>query len=259
MKRSSSGLKFYRLKYADAQDVLNTLRAIEQRGTGPGDSAAHGGLPAGRAEASRWAARVGPGRRSTVFPPRRPAPNSSNPSAAPPNPNQRDVALTSQSSPAGPNATPGFAPGPGGQQAPGAGSIVPGAARVSIDTKSNSLIVIADRPVQQVYEELIRALDRPRPQVMIEAKIVILDTSDNYSLGVEVSAPVAHRAAQILQFSSFGLSTVNSAANAPGSDQPGPKGLQLGSRRSERSERRDPGNGQPYPVQSPLRTAALGG
>jgi general secretion pathway protein D len=210
MKRGSSGLKFYRLKYADAQDVLNTLRAIEQRGSGPGDSAPRG---ASAARGGVGGPPGGPGGPdgSSVPPP---SPGFSSAAGGPPNATQRDVSLTSQSGPAGSSAMPGFAPMPGGQMAPGGGSIIPGAARVSIDAKSNSLIVIADRPVQMVYEDLIRALDRPRPQVMIEAKIVILDTSDNYSLGVEVSAPVATKAAQILQFSSFGLSTVSAATGA---------------------------------------------
>ena len=212
MKRGSSGLKFYRLKYADAQDVLNTLRAIEQRGTTPGDAAARAGSPTGRGGVG------GPSGGSgglDTSPMNSSAGNSNSAGAPPPSPNFRDASLSSQSGPATPNPSwPGLSPNPGGQGPPGAGTIVPGAARVSIDTKSNSLIVIADRPVQQVYEELIRALDRPRPQVMIEAKIVILDTSNNYTFGVEVSAPVVHRAAQILQFSSFGLSTVSAATGA---------------------------------------------
>ncbi|MFN9977449.1 MAG: secretin N-terminal domain-containing protein, partial [Phycisphaerae bacterium] len=69
----------------------------------------------------------------------------------------------------------------------GFGTIVPGRAQVSVDPNTNSIIVIADRSVQQVYEELIKSLDRRRPQVMLEAKIVILDTTDDFSLGVEVS------------------------------------------------------------------------
>jgi general secretion pathway protein D len=207
-KRGSSGLKFYRLKYADAQDVLNTIRAIEQRGTTAGAPGA-GGIPTGRGGVSGPQGSSG-GVDGTSGPSG--APSGPNTSAA--TPNASPVALTSQAVPSGPNGPLGTAPVSGNQSPAGAGSIVPGAARVSIDAKSNSLIVVADRPVQQVYEDLIRALDRPRPQVMIEAKIVILDTSDNYSFGVEVSAPITNRAAQILQFSSFGLSTVNAATGA---------------------------------------------
>jgi general secretion pathway protein D len=205
-KRGSSGLQFYRLKYADAQDVLNTIRAIEQRGTTAGAPGAPGGLPTGRGGVSGPQGSSG-GIDGSSSPSS--APSGSNTSAA--TPNASPVALTSQ---AGPNGPLGTAPSSGNQSPAGAGSIVPGAARVSIDAKSNSLIVVAEHPVQQVYQDLIRALDRPRPQVMIEAKIVILDTSDNYSFGVEVSAPVTHRAAQILQFSSFGLSTVSAATGA---------------------------------------------
>jgi general secretion pathway protein D len=208
-KRGSSGLKFYRLKYADAQDVLNTIRAIEQRGTTAGAPGAPGGMPTGRGGVS------GPqGSSGGVDGTSGPSGAQSGPNTAAATPNASPVALTSQAVPSGTNGPLGTAPGSGNQSPAGAGSIVPGAARVSIDAKSNSLIVVAEHPVQQVYEDLIRALDRPRPQVMIEAKIVILDTSDNYSFGVELSAPITHRATQILQFSSFGLSTVNAATGA---------------------------------------------
>ena len=64
---------------------------------------------------------------------------------------------------------------------------LPGGARVSADVATNSLIVLAPASVQPIYERLIRSLDRRRPQVMIEADMVAVDTSDNFSLGVEVS------------------------------------------------------------------------
>jgi general secretion pathway protein D len=88
-------------------------------------------------------------------------------------------------------------------------SIVPGAARVSVDPNSNSIIVIADRGVQQMYADLIQRLDCRRPQVMIEAKVVILDTSDDFSFGVELSADRLLGPRRLMQFTSFGLSTVN--------------------------------------------------
>ena len=64
---------------------------------------------------------------------------------------------------------------------------LPGGARVSADVATNSLIVLAPASVQPMYERLIRSLDLRRPQVMIEAEIVAVDTSENFSLGVEVS------------------------------------------------------------------------
>ena len=98
----------------------------------------------------------------------------------------------------------------------GAGQVVtlPGGARVSADVATNSLIVFAPTSVQPLYEKLIRSLDQRRPQVMIEAEIVAVDTSDNFSLGVEVSAGDRTGASRLFKFTSFGLSEVNSTTGA---------------------------------------------
>lgn len=204
-RRAGSGVKFYRLKYADAQDVLNTLRAIDQRTAGGGNSPQAGVSATGR---------------GAVGSPQNGAPQDSsfgNPQGAPSATNQPGAAPPPSPGLTGMSGTPPQAVPvglPGSPSLPGMGTIVPGSARVSIDIKSNSIIVIADRAVQQVYEQLIRSLDRRQPQVMIEAKIVILDTTNDYSLGVEVSAGVSRGAAQILQFTSFGLSSVSAATGA---------------------------------------------
>lgn len=208
-RRAGSGVRFYRLKYADAQDVLNTLRAIDQRGTGAGDALQRGVSSTGRGGVG--SPQNGPPQDSTVAYAPGASGGTSQPGAAPPpSAGLRDGSSGAPGGPpqAGPVGLPSMAP------APGMGTIVPGSARVSIDTKSNSIIVIADRAVQQMYEELINSLDRRRPQVMIEAKIVILDTTNDYSLGVEISAGATRGAAQILQFTSFGLSTVTAATGA---------------------------------------------
>jgi general secretion pathway protein D len=89
-----------------------------------------------------------------------------------------------------------------------------GNALVTADIGSNTLIIIAEPPVQQAYEQLIEFLDKRRPQVMIEARIVIIDTSDNYTLGVEVSGGDRVGARKLFAFSSYGLSTVNPASGA---------------------------------------------
>jgi general secretion pathway protein D len=86
---------------------------------------------------------------------------------------------------------------------------LPGGARVSADVSTNSLIVFAPSDVQQLYAELIQSLDQRRPQVLIEAQIVAVDTSDNYTLGVEVSAGDRVGTTRVFNFSSFGLSEVN--------------------------------------------------
>ena len=84
-----------------------------------------------------------------------------------------------------------------------------GRARVSADINTNSLIVVADPMAHKVYAELIQALDQPRPQVLIEAKVVILDTSDDFQLGIEISTGDRKGTNKLFNFSSFGLSTVD--------------------------------------------------
>jgi len=80
-------------------------------------------------------------------------------------------------------------------------------ARVAADVHTNSIIVVAPPPVQRVYEALIRKLDERRPQVLLEATVVALDTSDDFNLGVEISISGSPGDARIFSFGSFGLST----------------------------------------------------
>ncbi|MEM8738829.1 MAG: secretin N-terminal domain-containing protein [Planctomycetota bacterium] len=82
-------------------------------------------------------------------------------------------------------------------------------ATVTADDNLNSIIVIADPAVQRVYESLINQLDRRRPQVMIEATVVTLDTTDGFTLGVEISGGDTAGDFQAFSFSSFGLSTID--------------------------------------------------
>lgn len=108
----------------------------------------------------------------------------------------------------------GFANGglAGGGLAGGAGGGVaslPGGARVSADVSTNSLIVYAPASVQPMYAKLIESLDQRRPQVLIEAQIVAVSTTDNYTLGVEVSLGDRVGAKRLFKFSSYGLSEVD--------------------------------------------------
>jgi type II secretory pathway component GspD/PulD (secretin) len=85
---------------------------------------------------------------------------------------------------------------------------IAGRARVIADVNTNSVIVVGDLAVQTLYEGLIHKLDQRRPQVVIETTLVILDTSHNFTLGVEI-AKTSGSDPQVLTFSSFGLSTVD--------------------------------------------------
>ena len=83
-------------------------------------------------------------------------------------------------------------------------------AKVTIDQNTNSIIVVAPPEVQRIYKQLIAMLDRRRPQVIIEITMVTLDTSGNFSLGVELSRAGDHDDSdRYLTFSSFGLSTTD--------------------------------------------------
>lgn len=81
-------------------------------------------------------------------------------------------------------------------------------AKVTADPNTNSIIVVGPPDVQRLYEQLIRTLDKRRPQVLIEARIVTVDTTGNFQLGVELSKSngADHR---VITFSSFGLSDVD--------------------------------------------------
>ena len=116
-------------------------------------------------------------------------------------------------------ATAGFsgglgAGGLGGGIGGGQVATLPGGARVSADVATNSLIVFAPASVQPLYEKLIKSLDQRRPQVIIEAEIVAVDTSDNFALGVEVSIGDRTGSRKLFKFTSFGLSEINADTGA---------------------------------------------
>lgn len=79
---------------------------------------------------------------------------------------------------------------------------------ITADPNTNSLIVVAPAPIQKVYQHLIEMLDKRRPQVMIEVTLVTLDTTDGFSLGVEISGSnnPGGTDSSFLSFSAFGLS-----------------------------------------------------
>ncbi len=120
---------------------------------------------------------------------------------------QRDALLPNQ-----PNPLAGQI-GLGGGGAGGVASL-PGGARVSADVGTNSLIVYAPSNVQPIYKQLIESLDQRRPQVLIEAKIIAVDTTDDFALGVEVSFGDRMGANRLFSFTSFGLSEIDAATGA---------------------------------------------
>ncbi|MEZ6192083.1 MAG: secretin N-terminal domain-containing protein [Phycisphaerales bacterium] len=88
--------------------------------------------------------------------------------------------------------------------------------RVAVDEHTNSILVIAPPAEQKIYERLIKLLDQRRPQVLIEAIIVTLDTSNGYSFGVEIGASgsAGGVGGEYITFSSFGLSKVDATTGS---------------------------------------------
>lgn len=76
-------------------------------------------------------------------------------------------------------------------------------ARVSVSKSTNSIVVQATARQHRELEKLIEELDTRRRQVLIEAMIVEVTTTDNLNVGVELS----HASLDTAVFSAFGLST----------------------------------------------------
>ncbi len=205
-----SHVRFYKLMNTSASDVLATIRALEGREGGLASLALDAqGRPPGL---STWQ-RLGPGPNLPpslpgpgVEPPKPPAYTPSETKEEKKEAKEKDKATEAGKEPPSPRGAAG-------------GGAAGGAARgreavVTVDANTNTLIVVAPPPVQQVYKQLIQVLDQRRPQVMIEVTMVTLDVTDNFSLGVEISGANARGLQRWLTFSSFGLSTVDAATGA---------------------------------------------
>jgi len=96
----------------------------------------------------------------------------------------------------------------------GGAATLPGGARASADPTTNSIVVAAPLETQEMYKTLIESLDVRKPQVLIDAKIVAVDTTDNFTLGVEISGGDRQGDNRLFGFTSFGLSEVDRTTGA---------------------------------------------
>ena len=78
-------------------------------------------------------------------------------------------------------------------------------ARVAVSKATNSIIIQATARQHRELEQLIKVLDKRRQQVLIEAMIIEVTTSDDMDLGVELN----YAGNSVLAFSSFGLSSID--------------------------------------------------
>lgn len=178
-----SPVQFLKLKNANVDEILRTLRALSDVG----------GFPPGMEPPE--AAAVAPEPVAIV-------------------PDSGAVVASPLPLPVPPANLDDGIPGAGRQLNSLVGVLLPGGVRAAGDELTNSIILVGDASAQSAYVELIHQLDTRRPQVMIEAHIVAIDTSDNFSLGVEVSGGDREGANRLFQFTSFGLSEVNPITGA---------------------------------------------
>ncbi|MCY2951740.1 MAG: hypothetical protein NTU53_07150 [Planctomycetota bacterium] len=196
---SSGGIRVYRLENSSAREVADVVQgvinskdrngrlAVQERHGGLGDSARAGGAMGAGAATGT----------ASALPP-----------AA---------------------ARGGDAGGAGGAAAgsgySGAADVIP--AQVTAAAEINAVVIKASASEHEEFLSLIRELDRPRDQVMLEVTLVTVRSTNNFNLGVELSG--AHlNTTNTIGFSNFGVGKVDSATGNLAFTQPPPFGLNFG-------------------------------
>jgi type II secretory pathway component GspD/PulD (secretin) len=204
----ASPIRFYKLTNTTAADALATIRALEgnQQTSTSSDQTSGGASPTQPQSPSQIPGATGSSA-SPLYHDITPAASIGSALPAP----SATAANGAAAPPASPNpaSAAGAAPS-GGTDALALSAVRTSKAMVTADPNTNTIIVEADPATQKVYEGLIKMLDKRRPQVLIECTLVTLDTTDNFSLGVELGADSQGKP-RIVTFNSFGLSTPNAS------------------------------------------------
>jgi type II secretory pathway component GspD/PulD (secretin) len=176
VRAEDSPIRFYKLTNATAADVLDTIRGLEGKPpvvraapvqqTRDVSSSPTGAGPTGSAFAGQ------------------PAANGAGATQSQPAGSVVRNADTVTVQP--PSITENIEPSAGNGTGSDNGKL--GYESVTADTNTNTIIVRGSAEVQRTYERLIKTLDQRRPQVLLEATVVTLDTTHNFSFGVEFSA-----------------------------------------------------------------------
>lgn len=229
VEAGDSPIRFYKLKNANAADVLFTLRSLQELTTGSVGGITGGTLLGNPLQSGLLYPGLNPfglqqGTLGGELPgtlDRVPGPSSamraqgatSQPLQLPLEPDAGPMGAYEQTQQARTDRlnSLGLANPFGGIGGLGLGSVasLPGGARVSADITTNSIVVYATPDIQPMYAKLIESLDRRRPQVLIEAEIVAVDTTDTVRVGVEVSTGDRTGSGRLFEFTSFGLSEIN--------------------------------------------------
>ena len=222
--KEDSPVRFYKLANTTAADVLDTIRSLEGEDAGGGASGAGSGgsrpLPPTRTRSPEGSLDGPAGATGRPGGTRVPFTSAAESMALPAEPSGGALGQstlgqsTFGQSPFGQSTFgPATRPSARGAASPDPsrrGALTGGAATVTADANTNTIIVVGPPAVQRVYEQLIRQLDRRRPQVLIESTVVSVDTSRGFRLGVEVAARAgSDDSTRLISFSSFGLSEVD--------------------------------------------------
>ncbi|MCZ6837602.1 MAG: hypothetical protein O7G85_17655 [Planctomycetota bacterium] len=190
--------RFYRLRNTSVQDVYATLRGLMPDAPRSGRRDSVGRV---RGQGTRR------DRENSI------ATESDSRSLGSALQNSGDHQRSSLPTQSGVDAIPGIENNSGISSQLQAGALSTNNAEIIIDVNTNTLIITAAPADHERYIELIGHLDQRRPQVLIEVTFVTLDTSNGFSLGVEISLP-DDGTSKVLTFSSFGLSEVDADTGA---------------------------------------------
>ncbi|MEM1330085.1 MAG: secretin N-terminal domain-containing protein [Planctomycetota bacterium] len=91
--------------------------------------------------------------------------------------------------------------------------------RVMPAPEINAVVVRASAEEHASIAEVIQEIDQPRDQVLIEATLVTVSSSDDFTLGVEIGGRIGIDATDVIGFTSFGVGAVDSLTGlvTPGS------------------------------------------
>ncbi|MFI4862241.1 MAG: secretin N-terminal domain-containing protein [Phycisphaerales bacterium JB063] len=128
-------------------------------------------------------------------------------------------------------SNPGSELGPGGALGGASGEAGEGTgdlfqARITEATDINAVVIRATASEHAEFEALIRELDAPRDQVLLEVTLVSVRSTDSFNLGLELAgAAVNGSGTDLIGLTSFGIGAVNSATGDISLTSPPPTGL----------------------------------
>lgn len=74
----------------------------------------------------------------------------------------------------------------------------------------NAIIISASAQEHEEFATIIDEMDKPREQVVLEVTLVSIQSTDSFELGVELGSELTSDKTQVVGFSNFGISTINS-------------------------------------------------